>query len=443
MAIPFKDRTASLPNNRNVAETRLESLKRRLLRDDSLHERYSQGIADLLAKGYAEPVDDGGTPSRVWYLPHYPVFGSAKPGKVRVVFNCSAKRQGTSLNDQVLQGPDLINGLLGVLLRFREGSVAVMGDVEAMCHQVCVPPSDRDLLRFLWWRDGNLDQEVVNLRMTHHLFGGVWSACAANHALRRTVDDNAEHHDALTVETARRSFYVNDCLRSVDSHQEAIALVKDLRGLLARGGFNLTKWNSNDREVMESIPSASRASTVKNLDLAEQRLPTERALGVRWNVETDQFELSVKKMDEPLTRRGLTSTVCSIYDPLGLVAPLVLPAKLLCQELSRLKLVWDNPMPDGEAKGWIGWQTDMLNLEKVSIPRCMKPEAFCRPTSCRLHHFADASQVGYGAVSYLRLTNADWEVHCSFVIGKARLAPPEDDDNPQAGIVFSGQCSEA
>lgn len=125
----------------------------------------------------------------------------------------------------MLQGPDLTNKLLGVLLRFRQGSVAVMGDIEAMYHQVRVDPGDRDALRFLWWKDGNPDKEVVEYRMAVHLFGGIWSPSAANYALRKTAHDNQNNFDHRVVEIVHKNFYVDDCLQSVDTADDAIQVV--------------------------------------------------------------------------------------------------------------------------------------------------------------------------------------------------------------------------
>ena len=86
---------------------------------------------DLISKDYARKVrKENLDNSDVWYLPHHAVFHPQKPDKVRVVFDCSAKFQGTSLNDQLLQGPDLTNTLVGVLTRFRQEQIAFMSDIE-------------------------------------------------------------------------------------------------------------------------------------------------------------------------------------------------------------------------------------------------------------------------------------------------------------------------
>ncbi len=90
-----------------------------------------------------------------------------------VVFDCTSTFRGTSLNSELLQGPDLTNTLLGVLLRFHQDTVAVMADIDGMFHQVKVPEEDKDFLRFLWWPDGNTNYPLPEYRMTVHLFGAL------------------------------------------------------------------------------------------------------------------------------------------------------------------------------------------------------------------------------------------------------------------------------
>ena len=143
IALPWNEETPYLHNNKAVAEHRLRSLKKRLLLDPYLLFKYKECMEDLLEKGYATSAPPASTPGKTWYhLPHHAVVHPAKPGKVRVVFDCSAKYRGCSLNDQLLQGPDLTNSLVGVLTRFRQEPIAIRSDIEAMFHQVQV-------LRFL------------------------------------------------------------------------------------------------------------------------------------------------------------------------------------------------------------------------------------------------------------------------------------------------------
>lgn len=421
IALPWKEDTPYLENNKTVAEHRLRSLKKRLLLNPELLVRYKECIEDLLEKGYASPVSATPTSGKTWYLPHHGVVHPAKPGKVRVVFDCSAKYRGRSLNDQLLQGPDLTNSLVGVLTRFRQEPIAIMSDIEAMFHQVRVRPEDSDALRFLWWPNGDLTLQPQEYKMEVHLFGGVSSPSCANFALQKTADDNQKEFSPEVINTVKRNFYVDDCLKSVGSEEGAISLAKDLTSLLKKGGFRLTKWLSNSRKVLESMPESERAKSVKDLDFDQSLI--ERALGVKWHVASDTFRFSIVVKDRPPTRRGILSVVSSVYDPLGFVAPFVLQVKILLQDLCRKNLGWDDRIPEKDLQRWTSWLEELPKLEQFSVERCFKLSNLADVVSCQLHHFSDASQVAYGSVSYLRLVDSQGQIRCSFLMGKSRLAP--------------------
>ena len=129
-------------------------------------------------------------PGQTWYLPHHNVVNENKPEKLRIVFDCAVTFGGTLLNKEVLQGPDITNNLVGILLRFIEEQVAVMGDIERMFHQVRVSNKYGDALRFLWWKNGEIGGEIGVYRMCVHLFKGVWSLSCASLTLRCMVHDH-------------------------------------------------------------------------------------------------------------------------------------------------------------------------------------------------------------------------------------------------------------
>ena len=257
MSLPFKDRHAPVPSNKSQAWQRAIWLKKKRERDPKLYQDYKAFMEDILSKGYVRKVSHDqkslgeGT---AWYIPHHGVYHPHKPGKIRVVFDCSAKFMGKSLNDMLYKGPDLTSSLVGVLLRFREDRVAVMADIESMSHQVRVPDPYSSFLRFLWWEDGNLARELREYQMVVHLFGAISSPACANFALRKTAEDNHHSFPSDVVNTVKRNFYVDDCLKSLPEEQKAVEHVNSLRALLSRGGFKLTKWVSNSRDVLESIP---------------------------------------------------------------------------------------------------------------------------------------------------------------------------------------------
>ena len=428
LTIPFKARSTSLdlPDNRVMAEKRLYSLGRRLSKDPVLMSKYTDGINDLLQKGYAERVsDDKPLGDVVWYLPHHNVINPNKPDKLRIVFDCAAEYKGVSLNKRVFQGPDLMNNLLGVLLRFRENEVAVMGDIEGMFNQVHVVPQHRDALRFLWWKHGDMTQEIEIYRMTTHLFGGVWSPSAANYALRCTANDNKEDFPEEVVSAVFENFYVDDCLLSVSNEKSATMMITQLCQLLAKGGFHLTKWLSNSRTVLSGISKEERAPPLKSLDLdVHASLPVERALGIHWNTESDHFGIQIKARKAVCTRRGLLSIMSSVYDPFGLVGPYFLIAKFIFQaECRKTDKGWDDPLEEHNEQHWLEWLEELPKLKDLQLSRCIFPHGFGGIVQVQLHHFSDASEKAYGAVSYIRLVNEDGMVHCCFLLGKSKLAP--------------------
>ena len=284
-----------------------------------------------------------------------------------------------------------------------------------------VSPKDCDAFCFLWWPGNDLDSVPPEYQMLVHLFGATSSPSCFNFALRRTADDNRAEFSQEAVDTVARNVYVDDCLKSVGSAPEAIPLVGELRELLSKGGFRLTKWISNSRKVIGSVPASERAVLVK--DPLLDQLPTERALGVRWDVETDKFGFKISLKDKAITRRGILSVVSSVYDPLGFVAPFILPAKRLLQDLCQKSLGWDDLVSNEDLACWQNWLSDLSKLETLRMEHCLKPASFGEITSSQIHHFSDACQFAFGAVSYLRVTNGQDDIHCSFLIGKSRLSP--------------------
>ena len=146
IALPFRESDPVLPNNRNVAVKRLNSLRRKPIADSKLHKDYTSFMSDMLEKGYAEEAheDARGTDGNMWYIPHHSVRHAQKPDKVRVVFDCASKFHGVSLNSMLLQSPYLTSNLADVLMRFREAPVAFIADIEPMIYQGKVPSKDRD-----------------------------------------------------------------------------------------------------------------------------------------------------------------------------------------------------------------------------------------------------------------------------------------------------------
>ncbi|XP_078384765.1 uncharacterized protein LOC144667238 [Oculina patagonica] len=139
-------------------------------------------------------------------------------------------------------------------------------------------------------------------------------------------------------------------------------------------------------------------------------------------MQKDMFIFSAVLKDKPNTRRGILSLTSSIYDPLGFLAPTILPAKKLLQDLCKLKLDWDDPVGENESQRWEKWKEELPKLSQLAVKRCVKPADLGELKTVELHNFADASQFAFGAVSYLRLVDTKDNACCSFLMGKSRLA---------------------
>ena len=305
LPLPLKDERTLLPNNKELALSRIKKLKGRFKHDTTYWKDYQGFMNEVIEKGYAERVlseELSLDNSRIWYIPHHGVYHPKKPGKIRVVFDASAEFKGESLNKHLLQGPDLTNSLTGMLCRFRKEPVAFICDIEGMFHQVNVNVNDgyRNLLRFLWLEEGDVEGPLVEYRMTVHLFGAVSSPGCSNFALKTTADDYEEECGNEAAEFVRHDFYIDDGLRSVSSVKEVIDLIESTKTLCMKGGFKFHKFISNRREVMEAIPVEQLAKEIKELDMTKDLLPIEGALGVQWFVESDELHFRAEPKDRPL-----------------------------------------------------------------------------------------------------------------------------------------------
>ena len=146
----------------------------------------------------------------------------------------------------------------------------------------------------------------------------------------------------------------------------------------------------------------------------------EKVLGIQWHVKGDYFTFDIHVNKKSFTRRGLLSMTASVYDPMGFVAPVILEAKLLLQDLCKQKVNWDSVISEEERVRWSRWLEELPYLNELRIPRCFTQVA---AASYEIHCFADASSFAYGACSYLRIIDTKGFVHCSFLLGKSRLAP--------------------
>ena len=279
LPLPWRHDDQILPNNKEMALKRLKPLEKRFIRDKNFKAQYSEQIQGMIDKNYAEVVDETqkNFSNRTWFIPHHAVV-NPKKSKLRVVFDCSAEYKGLSLNNCLMQGPDLVNSLVAVLTRFRKDKIAIVSDVEAMFYQVSVRPDHRNGLQFFWWPNSDINKKPIPHRMRVHLFGATSSPSCASFALRQAAKEFGPEFEPYIASAIEESFYLDDFLISVPNIEIGIEIIKGVKTLLYRAGFRLTKWFSNRQEIMDAIPEAERSQSF--MINAIQGNTKERVLGV-------------------------------------------------------------------------------------------------------------------------------------------------------------------
>ena len=340
---------------------------------------------------------------REWYLPHHPVVNPKKPGKVRRVLNGAAKFHGASLNKSLLTGPDLLQNLIYVLLRFRQHPFAVSTDIEGMFLQVGVLPCDQPSLRFLW-REDPTSNDVVH-QYTRHIFGAKDSPTCANYALQRTARDNAKEY-LEAAKAVLENFYMDDYLESVESLDRALIRSKELVHLLHLGGFKLTKFVSNVSDLADRIDGSAQSTEPKVIVSSKEE--SMHVLGLKWDHSNDTLSRGTNStITRSLTQRLVLSLVSKVYDPIGLVAPFTVGARLILKDIWRVNgQSWDDELPKDTIDRVLAWCVELPRLAEITIPRSYFSGPF---QHLELHMFGDSSQDVSIAVGFLR-----FQVTCTF-----------------------------
>ena len=333
------------------------------------------------------------------------------------MFNASAKFNGTALNDVIYQGPKLQNDLFNVLLRFRRYPVALICDIAEMYLRVQLHHKDRSYHRFLW-RGMNTEQKPLEYEFNSLVFGINLSPFLAQFVSQHHATVHKQQYPRA-AEVILKSTYMDDSMDSVIDETEGVELYKKLSELWQKAGMQTHKWLSNSLKVLENIPPQYRAPEVS---LDGDEISAVKTLGVLWLATDDvfTFKSDVLEKFQP-SKRNFLKRIATLFDPLGMLSPFVIRAKMLMQEIWVRSLDWDDPLPEELSVKMISWFAELPMLSKIRVPRCLQLEEF---KSATLHVFVDASQDAYGAVVYMRSEKVGGkEIIMSFVASKTKVAP--------------------
>ncbi|KAK4324412.1 hypothetical protein Pmani_004972 [Petrolisthes manimaculis] len=416
VALPWKSKDArlSLLDNEKCARKRLSVLNYKFEKNPDLKEEY-----DKVLKGYEDdniivevPLSERKSPYPTFYLPHRPVIRDSISSKVRPVFDASAAGpNGVSLNDCLESGPSLIPDLVEILLRFRRWNIALTADITKAFLQIGVQPSDQDVHRFLW-QCGDMVRAMKFVRVP---FGNTSSPFLLNATLKHHLNS---YPVSITVQELQENLYVDDWLSGADTVEEASKMFNEAQNILLDAGMTLSKWHSNNDFLINQHHQYFEPQV-------EQVM---RLLGMFWNSSMDVFSfkgLNLKNdFDLIFTKRNVLSLIARLFDPLGLISPFIMYAKILFQEIWRLGLCWDEALPHDLQLRFQSWISSIELIKNFEINRCYFPGlSLTSVEGLEVHAFSDASEKGYGSCMYFRVPKSDEEFHISFVMSRTKVAP--------------------
>ena len=352
----------------------------------------------------------------IHYLYHFAVWKRSS-GKMRVVYDASAKISSKtySLNDCLDTGPDMINSLVSILIKFRLHPYELKSDIRKAFLQIEIDISDRDLLRTLW-----IEQERVWVyRFARLPFGLTCSPFILAATLKKhlsTTNISTEQQQRIL-----QSFYVDDNVSGADNLEELITFKALMEETFNKAGMPLGQFNSNHPEMRQLLAS-------ENPELPD----IDTVLGVIWNLTTDEISINcdytvesigpVKgKKDNPCnnSKRGVYSKMGKVFDPLGLISPFTFQGKLIVRDICDSVKNWDAKLPPKYLEPWRKWVSQLPLLNKFKVPRYVGiPSA----KNTYIIGFSDASILGFAACIYYVVLDSKNNFRSNLLISKTHLA---------------------
>lgn len=418
--LPFTDNPAILGESKQVALHRMLSLERRLAKDSKLKKSYVEFMEEYENLGHMTEVPTHEIRNCDYFIPHHCVIKpDSSTTKLRVVFDASAKASGgLSLNDILHTGPKIQNDLFTILLRFRLPRYVFTTDIQKMYRQIIVHPDDRRYQTIIWRQDPTRELKYYQLNTV--TYGTRPAPYLAIKCLLKLSNENCVRYP-LGAEALKQNFYVDDGLPGSDSLMSAIQLQKELATILKSAGFELRKWCANHPQLLQGIPAEHKEI---NLDFGDDSRDRIKTLGLTWLPKEDAFCIKTETTfnnNTRITKRSVSSDLARIFDPLGILAPVVILAKTFMQQLWGMQISWDEALPAELHTKWMVFRDELQELNNLKIPRHIYNHEI--PISTQMHVFVDASEKAYGAVIYLRSVTKDGRILVRLLCAKSRVAP--------------------
>lgn len=449
---PWREDPVSLPNNRGAVEATFLRTEKQLAKEPEWKVAYAAQVHDMVHRKAAVKLSNEVLKSwtgPVWYISHLIAPNPhSVTTPVRLVWNSSQKFRGLSLNDLLFKGPDVLNPIRAVLLRFRAGVFAALGDIRKMYNSVWLEEREVHLHRFLW-RDSAGD-EIEEYAITRVNIGDKPAGCIAQLAMRETANLPIFSHFKEERRVLQEDVYVDDILTSHNSMDQLKLITSNVEQILKTGGFHIKPWLYSDQSGRKE--SRDKETEPQTVFLPNQLTEEDnKALGLGYTVKDDKLHVVIavnfskkkKKMrlgqnllkeevrsqtPNPLTRRELLSQVSGLYDPLGLVTPAKQKGAILVRRAFQEAKVnyglsentWDAALSEGLREDAIKLLEEYSELGQVQFVRSLTPpDAAAEPFGIT---FSDGSEQAYGAVLYLRWSCSQ-DITVRLVESKAKLTP--------------------
>ncbi|XP_053990009.1 uncharacterized protein LOC128882436, partial [Hylaeus volcanicus] len=417
VSMAFKnEKWPELGDSRKSALATLFQLEKRFEKNQELKKQYSAVVKESIESGHLVVVEN--PPNEAHYIPHHAVFKESTTTKLRSVYNASQKTSnGKSLNEQLAVGKIVQPSIFELMLRWRESKIAIVADLEKMYKQIRLNEKQQHLQMILWRNSGT--ERIKSYKMTTVTFGLKNSSFLAIRSLHE-IAKIIENKYPRAAKAIMKCFYVDDYTGGAESVEEALCTYREMKKAFDEFGFNLRKLVSNSTELLKCVPGC---------DKEEQNKSFVKALGIPWKPETDEFifQITVNLKSKPETKRQLSSEIASLqYDPLGWIAPVIVKAKILFQDVWQLKKEnkksydWDDKLPIEIIDRWMLFKSRLSALSSIKMQRWLGTTV---NTKVEVHGFCDACKKALSANVYLRFVNENQQVNVMLVAAKTKNAP--------------------
>ena len=411
--LPFKDTVDTLGESKSIALRRFQQLERRLSCNPTLHSEYTAFINEYIELGHMQKICDWNNIKYI--LPHHAVLKpDSSTTKLRVVFDASAKTSTQiSLNDVLMVGPSVQQPLTSIIMRFRKHRFAFTADIEKMYRQVNVNPAHTKYQCILWRESKTQPIEIFKLNTV--TYGCSSAPYLATKVLQQLAIEEKERYPQ-GAKSLQNDTYVDDILSGHNKLHEAAKIQQQLIKIMSSAGMKLRKWVSNSKLLIEDIPQKDR-------ELPTDSQFTIKTLGIIWNPTSDIFMFKCKLSPtlKVHTKRSVLSEIARLYDPLGLLSPITVKAKVFMQTLWCAQVKWDDPLSSEHSTFWHQFRSELPSISNIEVNRFILTES---PQRIELHGFADASETAFGACIYIRCVDIrNFQCTLNLLCSKSRVAP--------------------